>query len=146
MTDNDNRALVDVLLAALALQSQNDPLRPEVVKLLADSPVCSLLGSIGHAVHYGSDGAAKLREMYEQLVVALRNERARDDGELSPGDLVEVRTGRYAASEMQLRIVWVGEGTVAVAPRDIADDYVLSIVPLADVSRAPAPGSSATTR
>jgi hypothetical protein len=134
MTDKESRALIDVLLVALALQSSNDPLRPEVVKLLVDSPVCSLLASIGHTVHYGSDAAAKLTEMYEQLLVELRNERQQDDGKLSPGDPVEVRTGRYAASGIQLRIVWVGEDTVAVAPRDLEDDYVLSTVPLVDVS------------
>jgi len=146
MTDNEARDLVDVLLDALVLQSSNDPLRPEVVKLLVDSPVCLLLASIGHSVHYGSDGATKLSEVYEQLISALREERGRVDGQLRPGDPVEVRTGRYATSGMQLRVVWVGEDTVAVAPRKISDDYVLSTVPLVDVSPEPAARSSATSR
>lgn len=140
MTENENKALVDVLLSALALQSHASPLRPEVVQLLADSSICSVLASIGHAVHYGAAGAEKLSEIYEQLLAALRKERS-PVGELEPGpqlwpgDLVEVRTGRYAASKTQLRVVWVGEDVVAVAPRELSYDYVLSTVPLGDVSR-----------
>jgi hypothetical protein len=35
MNDNQNKARIDVLLGALALQSHDGPLRPEVVQLLA---------------------------------------------------------------------------------------------------------------
>lgn len=35
MNDDQNKALIDVLLGALALQSHDGPLRSEVVQLLA---------------------------------------------------------------------------------------------------------------
>lgn len=129
-------ALVDELLVALAMQAPRGRVRPKVLESFAECSrplLRSLVGHLGHLVHYGcgSEAAAvRLTTLLQHLIATLRRASRGRDG-VRPGDLVELRT----RATPLLRVISVGDdGTVDVSPANLMDDYVVLTVPLREVA------------
>ncbi len=148
MSDHSDQRAIDGLLLALAAQvdeRHDRQFSAAALEHIIDSgraTVRLLLGSIGHMVHYDSTGEddayARLADLFEQLIAALRRTHRESHG-LLPGDVVEVvvaRTDCHLTTGTVLRVYWVGDdGTVDLGYASLAEEYVVSTVRTTDIRK-----------
>ncbi|MET8552124.1 hypothetical protein [Micromonospora zamorensis] len=146
MDEETTEIVIDRLLLALAAQldtSGRPALAAGAAEALADLSRCQadvIFGQAGHLVHYGAD-TEPLKTLIH-AITAIQRDEAPADAPLKPGDEVrlvgEVPDSLADYDEMWLRettfvVRHVGRNAMVDVQPDLAEDYVIAMVPAASV-------------
>ncbi|MEU5872528.1 hypothetical protein AB0A73_13350 [Glycomyces sp. NPDC047369] len=146
MDEETTELVIDRLLLALAVQldsSGSPALAAGAAEALADlsrSQADVIFGQAGHLVHYGAD--TEPLETLIQAITALLRDEAPADVTIRPGDEVrlvgEVPESLAAYDEIWLRettfvVRYIGRNAMVDVQPDLAEDYVIAMVPAASV-------------
>lgn len=144
--------ILDRLIQALAAQLQQPgamltPGAREALSALSRDEARLFFGQTGHLVHYGSDGEA-VNELID-VITGLQRDETPTDAVLRPGDVVRL-VGQPSAglpdyeaaspTDTSYVIRYVSDdGTADVQP-ELTHDYVVEVVPLANLEKLEAQG------